>query len=338
MFHLLNQTPFFAQLLPTLDLDGGEGVMVLVKGTYAIGAAAPRLAAEQLPAFVQDLYWGDPTKTSLKYASDLVPEKTGTDVVLIGSAYPRGPEATQADVTLEAGPLKKTVRVFGDRRWKRKLGLVSYATPAAPLKTMPLTYERAFGGCDKTHADEKEWKFEARNPVGTGLIANPQRPDFGEVPLPNVEDPAALLSFHQDRPAPTGFGFIAPTWEPRKQHAGTHDQAWQDSRCPLLPADFNPRFYNAAHPDLISKDFFQGGEPVRITGASKTGDLSFALPTTKITAEFHIDGSTTARPCDLDTVVIEPDDSRLLLTWRTKVRCHRKMKFVTGARVFTRDR
>src|SRR4029079_407151 len=123
------------------------------------------------------------------------------------------------------------------------LGLVSFSTKAEPLMPTPLKYEKAFGGSDKTHADAKQWKFEPRNPVGTGLIGNSQRPDFTAVPLPNLEDPAALLSFYLETPAPAGFGFIAPTWEPRKRHAGTYDQTWQDTRCPLLPADFSPRFY-----------------------------------------------------------------------------------------------
>jgi hypothetical protein len=339
VFHLLNQTPFHAQLLPTLDADGGEAVMVLVKGTYTFeGDAPPRLAGEQLPAFVRDVYWGDPATSPLKYASDLVPEKQGTDVVLIGSANPPAGGATEIDVALEAGPLRKTVRVFGDRNWKRVLGVVSFSTKPAPLVRMPLTYDRAFGGADKTHADQKQWKVESRNPVGRGLIANSQRPDFTEVPLPNIENPDALLKFYQETPAPTGFGFIAPTWEPRKKHAGTYDAAWQESRCPLLPADFSSRYYNAAHPDLVSKEFFQGGEKVRITNVRKTGPVAFSLPNQEVAAEFFIDGAVTRKTCDLDTVVIETDDNRLLLTWRAKVRCHRKMKFVTGARVTTRDR
>lgn len=337
MFHLVNRTPFHAQLLPTLDVDGGEGVMVLVKGTYTIEGSALRLAPEQLPPFVQDVYWGDPASSSLKYASDLVPEKAGTDVALIGSAQPSAGEATEMDVTLEAGALKKTVRVFGERKWQRKLGLVSFSTKPAPLKPTPLTYERAFGGSDQTHADPKQWKFEPRNPVGKGLVGNAQRADFNEVPLPNLEDPASLLTFHQQSPAPAGFGFIAPTWEPRKKYAGTYDEAWQETRCPLLPADFDPRFYNAAHPELVSKEFFQGGEAVRLTMGSASS-LTFTLPRQEIIAEFCVDGTVTPKKCKLDTVLIESDDKRLLLTWRARLRCHRKMKFVTGARVSARDR
>ena len=167
MFHLLNQTPFHAQLLPTLDLDGGEGVMVLVKGTFTIEGDAPRLAAEQLPPFMQDVYWGDPATSSLRYASDLVPEKKGTDVVLIGSAHPRRPVQPRPTSPCTRATSRRSVRVIGKRTWKRVLGLVSYATKAEPLLPTPLRYEQAFGGSDKTHADEKQWKFEAQ-PGGDG--------------------------------------------------------------------------------------------------------------------------------------------------------------------------
>src|SRR5437763_15597642 len=100
---------------------------------------------------------------------------------------------------------------------------------------MPLVYERAFGGADLPHKKQSAWGFEARNPVGRGLVSNPGREDLAEVPLPNVEDPSALITRYQDRPAPAGFGFIAPGWEPRKKYAGTYDDAWLSGRCPLLP-------------------------------------------------------------------------------------------------------
>jgi hypothetical protein len=339
MFQVQNKTPFVARLFPAADPDGGEVVVALVKGTFTLredGKVA--LADEQVPPVMADQYYAEPDKSSLRYANDLAPEKKGTDVVMIGAAHAPKPDATEVDVSLEVGTLRKTVRVFGDRTWKRVLGLASYSTNPAPLAKLPLTYERAFGGADKTHPDEKQWKFEPRNPVGKGFIANRSRPDFTAVGLPNIENPEALLTWYQDTPAPAGFGFIAPGWEPRKRFAGTFDQAWQDTRCPLLPADFDPRFYNAAHPDLISKEYLRGGESVRITNASKNGTLAFALPKREVTAEFFIDGQATTKPCDLDTVVIEPDEKRLLLTWRAKVRCHRKMKFVTGARVVAVER
>ena len=36
------------------------------------------------------------------------------------------------------------------------------------------------------------------------------------------------------RPAPVGFGPLAPHWQPRCDFAGTYDQAWQQDRYPVL--------------------------------------------------------------------------------------------------------
>lgn len=338
MFALVNTTPFTASLVPAMDHDGGEAVMAIIKATYTLAPGGKVARADaQRPLVMADEYHGEPGASSLRYASDLAPEKRGTDVVLIGSAYASSAEATEVEVTLEAGPLRKTIRVVGDRRWAKGLLSSSLSKPK-PFAKMPLQYEFAFGGHDKTHKKESEWAFEPRNPVGRGLIANPGRSDLPEVPVPNLEDPAVPISKVQDRPAPAGFGFIAPSWEPRKKYAGTYDAAWLDRRCPLLPADFDPRFYNAAHPDLISKEFFRGGEEVRVANVRKEGPLSFRIPTVDVRATFYIDGKATEQACNLDTVVIESDEQRLLLTWRTKIRCHRKMKYVTGARVTATER
>lgn len=337
MFDLDNKSRFAATLLPTMEVDGGEAVLVIVKGAYTLKGGRAHLAEEQVPPVMADQYFGEPGESSLRYASDLAPEKRGTDVVLIGSAYPPSGQATELDVILEAGSLRKTIRVFGDRKWTKSLFSTAMTKPV-PFMQMPLVYERAFGGVDKTHKKESEWAFEARNPIGRGLIANTGRPDFAEVPLPNLEDPAALITKPQDRPAPVGFGFLAASWEPRKKHAGTYDDAWLNGRCPLLPADFDARFHNAAHPDLVSKEYFRGGESVHVTNVRKEGSVSFRVPMVDVKATFFIDGTATERPCTLDTIIIEPDEQRLLMTWRARVRCHRKIKYVTGARVTSAER
>src|SRR4051794_14497810 len=103
MFELQNKTGHPARLFPGMNPNGGECVVALVKGTFALnsgGALTP--VAEPVPIVEGDVPFGEPGQSSLRYANDLVPEKKGTDVVLIGHAQaPGGHEATELDVTLQ---------------------------------------------------------------------------------------------------------------------------------------------------------------------------------------------------------------------------------------------
>src|SRR5690606_38106709 len=94
----------------------------------------------------------------------------------------------------------------------------------------------------------------------------------------NLEHAHALLRDPSDRPPPAGFGFVGPHWEPRARHAGTYDEAWQQARMPLLPTDFDRRFFNAVPADQTAPGFVRGDEPVVIANASPEPWLRFRLP------------------------------------------------------------
>jgi hypothetical protein len=334
LFAIVNRTPFAAILVPGVEADGHESVVAIVRATYVTLMGSPlSLAAEQLQPNLADSYYGEAAVSSLRYASDVAPEKPGTDVVLIGAAHaPRG-DVVELDVGLEVGSVKKTLRVYGDRFWRTALGLRVTPSKPLPFSIMPLTYERAFCGPLAAAESGAKGRPEPLNPVGRGLPEAGGPVEAKEVPLPNLEDPANLITSPLDRPDPAGFGFIAPHWKWRRRFAGTYDKAWAETKCPLLPDDFNPRFHNAAHPDLVSATPFRGGEAVRITNASRKGTLAFDLPRVEVQAEFLIDGTAQRRFCALDTVVIEPDEDRLTLTWRASVGCHRKIKYVHGVKL-----
>ena len=334
MFELRNRSPFAAQLLPTLGPDARENALVVVKGTYTMGPDRKiRVADEQVPLSIGDKYYGEPESSSVRYGSDIVPAKPGTDVILIGHAYPPNGKAVATKVTLEAGPLRRSVAALGDRHWQRSaLRGIHWSAPQQ-FSSMPLVYERAYGGIDRSHHEQRQWVVDGRNPVGRGLVANHRRPDLNEVALPNLENPDDLIQDPDSRPTPFGFGVIAPGWESRRRYAGTYDKHWDDSRFPLLPEDFDPRFYNCAPADFVSPNYFAGGERIRVTNASPQGTIDFLLPEAEGSAVFYVDGAVTEKRCELDTVVLEPDYQRLQITLRAAVCCHRRVKYVTGARV-----
>ena len=142
--------------------------------------------------------------------------------------------------------------------------------------------------------------------------------------MPNLEDPAALLEQVGQTPAPTCMAPIAPSWLPRRTRAGTYDEAWQRSRAPYLPDDFDPRYFQCAAPEFVFDRYLQGGEAVEVAGVTPDGPLAFAVPRVPLMVAVTVAGAPQQPTANLETVSIEPEDNRLCLTWRASVPCDRK--------------
>lgn len=324
MWAIDNNTPFAAERCWVRDKNGAEVWLVAVRGTFNIFPdGSLDIAEEQVNVCMAPEYFGEPTGSSLLYESDLIHEKPGTDVILHGHAYaPEGDYSTKLDVAFQIGPLIKSLRVFGDRFWEKGiLGLKS--SPARPFLKMPIRYERAFGGWDQKHKDTTKHDWEPRNPIGTGFAVKANHLEGQR--LPNIEYPNDLISSWKKRPCPAGFGPVPGHWQPRLQYGGTYDQKWEDERLPLLPEDFDERFYRCAPPDQQIEGYLQGGERVTLKNLTPQGVLKFQLPTVKLNFETFFDKETIAHEADLYTVIIEPDFPRLIMVWHTNLPCHFKV-------------
>ncbi len=299
MHRIVNPTPFPAALDVFPDLRGVDTLHVTLKATFLLG---PTLTVhpEQRPIIITDEYSGDPAASALVYPGERHLAKPGTDILVLGSAHaPRGQPALAVDVSLAVGPVRKLIRVFGDRRWQR--GQVPASAPE-PFTTLPLEYTRAFGGPGVSH-----------NPVGVGRRGDQPR-RIGAL-LPNLEDPRRPFLDTADETSPTCFAAIAPSWSPRSGFAGTYDETWRRRRAPYLPVDFDPRFFHAAPPDQIAATPLRGGEPVELLHLAP-GPLRFHLPTFTWTIRARLGGDTITLAPGLETVLIEPDAGRVCLLWR----------------------
>lgn len=322
MLQLKNTTPFKAKILLMPDPDGIDSLYTVIKATFVLDTE-PTPADEQIPIAAEEKYLDEPGQSSLKVPSDIGLIKPGTDILMMGNAYaPAGRPATETDVSLAAGPVAKTIRVFGDRYWTKVLGAI-VPSPPHSFERMSIIYERAYGGWDRSHPDPAKHQFEPRNPVGTGFLDKHANYVEG-IWLPNLEDPKHPVRNWQDRPGPVCFGAICPSWEPRKSYAGTYDEEWQKHRMPYLPKDFDPLFFQLAPPDQVVPDYLKGGEEIQIRGATPSGQLQFCLPTYRIQVTYRLDNKDHIRLPNLDTVIIEPDESRLILLWRTVYQCDKK--------------
>lgn len=332
MLQLRNKTPFAVDSALLLDLDGSEIWVVVVKATFQLVNGIPTLADKQEPVCQVDKYYGEPGTSSLHYEGELTFRKPGTDFVVNCHAYAPGEQkASRVDVHIEVHGRTIALRVFGDRYWKRGVTGPMISEPE-PFWRIPLVYERAFGGVDQTSDDPREHGAEFRNPIGRGF-AMTRSAVYGRT-LPNIEDPFDEITGWQSRPAPVGTGFILKHWEPRRSYAGTFDQHYIDTRLPLYPLDFNPRFFQGAHPNLIFLPHLRGGEAVRFTNLTPAGDLAFELPRVHLGFRTNLGGKWIDHSALLATVLLEPDELRVVMTWQTFLRCHRKRFDLTNTEIY----
>jgi len=307
-----NRTPLTVRCVPLDDRHGREVIVVIAKLTYAVApSGAGLLAAEQSPVRMSDdRVSGDPW-SSVRFPSDFVDEKPGTDVLLVGSAYPpvdRAVTDMAVSLRLERGhaTMQKELRVHGPRVYRDGvLGLAPGAS--ARLGVTPLVYELAYGGNDE---GPRGFVIERRNPAGRGVAAEPSRL-IGQ-PAHVIEDPRVSVPSR----TPAGFGPIPSSWSPRAERTGTHDTAWARERAPVRPADFDPRANCTAPPDQWASEPLIGDERVEVLGATPEGVWRFQLPRYAPRFGAVVRGVERDLPTYLDTYLIDAEARRVELVWR----------------------
>ncbi len=324
MLQVQNDTPFVPGIFMFPDARGVDTLYLVLKATFELGRDTATVAQKQQPLVMADEYWGQPGQSSLKYASEAHLLKPGTDVVLVGEAFaPKGRPVPSSLVSVKVGALRKVVQVFGERQWKGGVTSPSPSSPE-PFLRMPLVYERAYGGVHAPQAERGKVLFEPRNPVGRGFRGKRSASEMVGQPLPNLEDPLKPIQSISDTPVPAGFGFVAPSWQPRQAFAGTYDEAWQRQRAPYLPLDFKADYYLCAPPELCARPFLKGGEPVEIIGASQDDVKRFRLPVCRLSVTVKIAGQVEKPALQLETVLLEPGENRFSMLWRGAVPCDKK--------------
>lgn len=316
MLQLDNQTPFKAAIAVLPDRFGVDTLYVVVKATVTLRPNLS-LAPEQVPPTMADEYYDEPASSSLRSASEMHIGKPGTDVLLVGHAYARDERPiARIQVSLSVAERRSQVLVTGDRTWSD-----GKPTNPIPFTTMPLVWERAYGG---VHRMSDRVLAEERNPVGCGFAGECSADEMQQHPVPNLEDPAAPLQKLGQLSTPSCFAPISSAWLPRRAYAGTYDENWQRTRAPYLPADFDARFLQCASGELSFSRYLQGGEPVQISGVTPDAPISFVLPVSPLNVEVIVAGSAQRPPANLETLLIEPDQNRACLTWRAAVPCDRQ--------------
>jgi hypothetical protein len=334
MLQLQNNTPYQAERAAVVDKDGNQVWVVVVKATYVVrGDGLTELAPGQEPVCRAPRYAGPPGQSSLLREAELIPEHPGTDVTVLGTAHaPGGQAISTLDVSVSVGPVRKVLRVVGDRIWTKGV-LSPRMTEPASFLTMPVTYERAYGGTSVGPAPG-DGERHPRNPIGAGFATRAEAL-LGRA-LPNIEDPAALIEKWDSRPSPAGFGPIPADWSPRLEHAGTFDGDWARTRMPLLPTNYDACHAQSAHPDLVAPQALRGGEMAVLENLTSDSPWSFRIPRAYLTVTTFTKGGRVHQEAQLDRVIIEPDAKTVSTVWRAALNCRARVRDVIRTVVDTK--
>ena len=306
MWAIENTTRFEADRSFVRDVNGAEIFLVAVRATFDFDKKGNlKIADEQIPVANAPVWLGKPGASSLRWDTDLQRTKLGTDVILNGSAYaPYGQPAEMVETSMKVGPIQKKLEVTGDRIQK------GHAFESKPFTRMPIVYERALGGESSDH-----------NPIGVGLSGGQSQR------FPNVAGGGKVA----------GYGALSCSWKPRRDFAGTYDSRWERKRKPLLPEDFNDRYYYAAPADQQVPGFLKGGERVELTNLTPEGQVRFKLPRLRFGCTTFIDGGRTHHRTDLHSVIIEPDERKLVMVWHSQLPCHHTIYTLKKCVVFEKE-
>lgn len=263
---------------------------------------------------------------------------------------------------LRAAPVRWLGRLLRAAPWR--------LTSAEPATAVPLRYESAFGGeCRVERGSGLTKRIPKKHRLKDGQAANyptpPGAPDAhdssqqnpagcgfsrqwyldatrtSELPAPCIEYPARPFNadlFWKVAQGQTvletaGMGYVGRGWLPRRTLVGTVEEKsdWQENQIPLLPKDFDFRYWNGA-PDDQQCPHLVGGEQFRLTNLSHPSStlaqldqagnrhLAFALPQQSLFVMGATEaGGIAVLPLVIDTVVIDMEAERLELVWRLAI-------------------
>lgn len=305
-----------------LDRHGNDVAVIVAKVAYL---ALPVGSSTRVRLSFRPVRWSDIPDGSggVLYPGDLVDDKPGTDVGLVGTAHPpRGKAVERQLAWLTMGPLRKVVQVSGKRAfipdWK---GVVPGA--AAALMPTALNHAACFGGRDRANKAGSIEEELAENPVGRGFALDPQSLVGKQAHcLEPVVDPVSGVA---QAPSEGCFAPVPANWEPRRSRAGTHDEAWAKNRAPVRPRNFDVRHNNWAVGGLHSEKALLPDDPIEVGGVIAEGLWKFRLPKYAVSFEARFTGEE-PRPIKthLDSVLFDADERIVELSWRASVLLPRK--------------
>ncbi|TDM05505.1 MAG: hypothetical protein C4K60_12120 [Ideonella sp. MAG2] len=304
--------PAVWHLMP--DADGGEAGLLVVKASFCLStgrlaAAESQCQVKMLPKHVpiadlplsdaQFRLLGDRAKQTILWEDhDLSPPKPNFNLLVQATVtVPPGGAGDYVTAGLKVGNKTVGVKVFGPRyRLQGLLGKELKRLDGAAAE-VPLNY--AFSGGEGSLLETPDNKEQELSLL----------PWFEPIVQPGAE--VLLHEYFGLSHCPVGAAH-------RRKFAGTYDEQWKSERAPLLPEDFDRRFWNDASPTLQWPDPLVAGTSIRMANLSRVPLVVGTVPSMTWRVKGYDDVG--KLQCDVrlrnDTLLLEPDADRMTFTWR----------------------
>ena len=344
---LHNASKFEAGYNLGLEKDGHHCLVVVAKATFDISSTPYNptelpIKEEQMPIYYEDLFTAEPGESALLYENDFAPFKPKCDVLFNGSAYAAPmQETTEKVVQIRVGTMNKSFRVIGKRVWEENVFNAKASRPI-PFSRQEISYDIAYGGYDfdpaKPFENDENYVAYPYNPIGQGYAPfHDTRSLIGKALSQTQELHVAHTDPASKKYLPQAFGAIARHWYPRYTLGGTYDAHWAEHDKPFLPKDFDEAFYQCA-PQEQQINYLEGGEKVLLKGLTPEGERLFMLPKLDVTMEvIRSNGERTSLTPVVDTLILEPDQERIVMISRAKIPLKRSIHEVDTIIVGTPD-
>lgn len=291
------------------DENGDEVWVVVAKRTWQL-QDSNWYELEESEIFDDPQYLGESGHSAMKVDHEFAYTKENTDVLIFGKArsLAKKPVVYQECRVLIDGHIDKTIAIRGERVWVEHGRSITLSKPR-PFIEKDIDYSCAIGG-------------DIRNRIGGGIASSNK--ELLEQKVPSVFYPGEDWNATGARLRVAGFGPVPPFFESRQKLAGTFDEDWLENRKPLLPLDFDKRFYQSAPQDQQCRGHLEGGERLVLTGFCHEDAISFRIPKDKyqVVATFK-DGSYRADMA-IYTVFVDSEDKTVSISYVATIPCQGK--------------
>jgi len=290
--------------------ENTNGAWVVARGTY-------RLSDDNLGLDLADEPWPvftTPLETEFGvFPPDDYPFRSKVELIVVGTATSAKP-VRSLEVSVRAGKFSHRLVVFGDRRWLRGQDGKLVPSEPQPFVEMKLGLDNAFGGTSEYGGDPLPHPL---NPKGKGFYASEELA-VGQ-PLPNVEQPDALVTKWSDQPpvatwAPVDNG---PLWQMAARIAAHHRANTEAITQPMVEA-WGRKTFPTASPPALHLDELKPFEPIAVDlGGDK---FQFPAPNIRLPLRVKVGKRKLTKPLSLSGIWIFAPKRLVVITWLGKVR------------------